>query len=350
MKDRQIKNVWFYYMLLISAANTSNVYGKNIGVEKIDFCGWKDCYILRNESVELTIVPQIGRAVSFKRADSSNVLNIFEDALGKKREIAGSYVAFGGFYTWLAPQFAWRLTKEQVQAGLDGMAGAPMDGLPHTITKIGPRSVTISMTDKANYKIAIEKTFALKDANLPKLLYSVKCKNVGNQTVRWSIWNISAVAKKGKVLFSAPNGLADLRFACNGRNSTDELSRFVHFQNPAAMLDMEKLSDQKGKYFVRPYGTYLMHCMQDYWFVRSFSLSNTSSEILFTDNNSQVEIWVDTSTGLYELEVLSPEFCLKPGDECVWNEELWIIKSAEEKKLLNFESREIDAINKLINQ
>ena len=88
-----------------------------------------------------------------------------------------------------------------------------------------------------------------------------------------------------------------------------------------------------------------MHCTEKYWLVRVFPFSNVSSEVLYTDNYSQIEVWIDTSTGLYELEILSPEFSLKPGDEYVWSEELWIVRTSKEKKLIGLDSHEMEVVN-----
>lgn len=346
MKKEKMREMVLFFCSVIfaSVANISCTFGEDIGVEKINYRGWNDCYKLSNDSVEVIIVPSIGRAISFRRVDGSNVFNTFEDSLGKNREPVDNYITYGGLYTWLAPQYAWRLTEEQRNGGADGMAGVPMDGLPHEVKNIGPRTLTIGMTDNENYKIEIEKKYTL-DPKSPKLLYSIRCKNVGNTTVRWATWNLSAIKKTGKVLFSAPNGLADLRFSCNGRNLPENLNRFIDFHNSVAIVDLEATSEQTGKYYVKPAGGYIMHCTKDYWFVRSFQISNASSEILFTDNYSQIELWVDTITGLYELEILSPEFILKPNDEYVWSEELWIVRTNEEKKLLGLYSQQIGVIN-----
>ena len=77
-----------------------------VGVEKVSFLGWDDCYKLSNDSAELIVVPAIGRAMMFRKLDDQNVFKIMENTAGKTRKKTEKYISYGGLYSWVAPQSA----------------------------------------------------------------------------------------------------------------------------------------------------------------------------------------------------------------------------------------------------
>ena len=187
------------------------------GIQKVTYSKWKNSYRLYNNNVELIVVPSIGRAMVFRKTDGKNVFHIYDEYNGKTRKKTDDYIGFGGLYTWLAPQTGWSLTNAQKNADSGDMAAAPLDGLAHKVINIDDRSITISNYDKENYKILIEKTYVV-DEKLPRFTYSVKMTNKSNVTVRWSVWNLTAVPYAGDVVFKASEKQDSIRFFRTGRS------------------------------------------------------------------------------------------------------------------------------------
>jgi hypothetical protein len=77
-------------------------------VDRIDFQGWKNAWRLTNEQVEVVVVPQIGRVMSFKFKDGENVLWSDRTLDGKQGDATGAaWINFGGDKTWPAPEAEW---------------------------------------------------------------------------------------------------------------------------------------------------------------------------------------------------------------------------------------------------
>jgi hypothetical protein len=79
-----------------------------VKVEKIDYKGWAGSYRITNGTVDVVVVPQIGRVMRYGYVDSPNMLWENETLLGKTfAPSAKTYRNYGGDKTWVAPQSLW---------------------------------------------------------------------------------------------------------------------------------------------------------------------------------------------------------------------------------------------------
>ena len=216
------------------------------------------------------------------------------------------------------------------------MGNTPIDSLAHKVTNIDKRSVSIARRDKGVYKISMEKTYTL-DEKLPKFFYSVKIKNHSDVTIHWAVWNLTAVKEGGKAIFSAPESWSNLHFLFQGARAKTAFEPYISFAHSLGIVDFDTITVKGSKVCVNPCGNYLVHCQPDYWLIRSFPAPDFTKD-QFVDNNSQIEIWVDTRNGLFELEVLSPGVRLERNEEYTYQEE-FLIYSPEKK------SQKVDVAN-----
>lgn len=103
--------------------------GRGTTVDAAAYHGWPAAWRLRNGQVEVMVVPEIGRVMSFRFHGGENVF--WEDpALRGQRgdPTGGTWVNFGGDKTWPAPEAEWKTwtgrEKWMPPPGFDGLPGA----------------------------------------------------------------------------------------------------------------------------------------------------------------------------------------------------------------------------------
>src|SRR5690242_1909803 len=75
----------------------------------IAYRGWPDALRLENAHVEAIVVPAIGRVMSFRFRDGSNVLWEDPSLSGQSGDPSGkSWINFGGDKTWPSPEAEWK--------------------------------------------------------------------------------------------------------------------------------------------------------------------------------------------------------------------------------------------------
>ena len=80
-----------------------------VSVTRIDYHGWKGCYRLANSTLEVIVVPAIGRIMGLRRiGDDAGVLWENRELDGQLPQAnPGSWANFGGEKCWPAPQSDW---------------------------------------------------------------------------------------------------------------------------------------------------------------------------------------------------------------------------------------------------
>src|SRR5436305_6468398 len=81
-----------------------------VKIERITYHGWKGCYRMSNGTVELVMVPQIGRVMRYAFVKGENVLWENPALFGKTVDLTNppkDWTNFGGDKLWPAPQDRW---------------------------------------------------------------------------------------------------------------------------------------------------------------------------------------------------------------------------------------------------
>ncbi|HWD39829.1 MAG TPA: DUF4380 domain-containing protein [Fimbriimonas sp.] len=87
----------------------------SVSVDKTEYHGWKDCWRISNGSVELVVVPQIGRIMRFGYVSGPNMLWENPDQQGKAAPDSGTdWINYGGDKLWPAPQKDWNWPPDSV--------------------------------------------------------------------------------------------------------------------------------------------------------------------------------------------------------------------------------------------
>ncbi len=313
-------NATLMIALLLSSPAIHSRQTAGSAADTIDYLGWKNCHRLANDRAELIVVPQIGRAAVFRLKDGPNAFWFDEKSGGRTRTVTDPYINFGGLYTWLAPEKHWSSTPQQ--AAGNGFF-PPLDCLPHQVKQAGPRSVTIACRDEGKYNLTIEKTYRL-DEKQPCFHYTVTLANHNAVPVRWSVWNLAGARAEGKVVFEAPGGVGSFKYIMNAEGSPEHYQAHTRFAGPLAVVDFAARGRRNNAY-VPPAGRFCAHAMPDAWLVRTFPTPKPTE--LFTDNHSQIELWVDGD--FREIEIVSPESKIEPGESLSWTETFTLVPTAD---------------------
>lgn len=164
-----------------------------VTVGKTDYHGWTSAYRLSNGTVELVIVPQIGRIMRYGFVGGPNVLWENAGLLGKLPDpqiTPTDWMNFGGDKLWNAPQ---------------SRSGWP----PDPVLDRGECAVTvlpggrITMTGRISPKFGIRfRREITLSGNGTAVTLKNTLTNESAQPVEWAIWEVAQIDNPKSVLFS----------------------------------------------------------------------------------------------------------------------------------------------------
>jgi len=296
----------------------------------VTYNGWKNCYSLSNGRAQAVIVPSIGRMMSYRLCDGRNVLDVNPDRVGfTPPSDPDSYIFYGGMYTWISPQIHW---VERGKKGVWVGADPRLDHGPFRVTRATPIELTMVSPVSPVYGLQESRTYQLVPGT-SRLKYTVSLRNVGPYPVRWGIWNLSAVRPEGVAFFRLPNGRRDLIFPSEPKKAKKYFNSLLTMPaSDLAAVDMRKFFFESSKLFARPGSEFLAYRLPEGWFIRNFKADPNA---FHSDWQSQVEIYGQARlkpkekgkvTKIFELEVLSPDYVIRPNETVTWTETMTIVE------------------------
>lgn len=114
---------WLLALFSIPAMATADVT-----VTEIDYHGWSHCFRLSNGTVELVVVPKIGRVMRYGYVGGLNLLWENPDLAGKP-PLASGWTNYGGDKMWPAPQSDWNWPPDAQIDGSEWRAETIKDGV-----------------------------------------------------------------------------------------------------------------------------------------------------------------------------------------------------------------------------
>ncbi len=151
-----------------------------VKVEKIDYKGWAGSFRVTNGTVDIVVVPQIGRVMRYGYVDAPNVLWENDALLGKTFEAnPKTYRNYGGDKTWVAPQSLWTWPPD-----------AAVDGRPW---KVEPIANGVRMTSPQG---KLQKVIFRRDITLSQVGTEVSFRNsMENRGSRMelAVWQVTQV-------------------------------------------------------------------------------------------------------------------------------------------------------------
>lgn len=150
-----------------------------VTVSKETYAGWSDSYRISNGTVDLVVVPKVGRIMRYGYVGERNFLWENPGTAGKEGSATG-YLNHGGDKVWPAPQSVWNWPPD-----------AALDGSPWTVETL-PNGVRITSPVGKLVKVRI-----VRDITLAPLGTNVDIKNrmenLGDRQ-RVAVWQVTQVA------------------------------------------------------------------------------------------------------------------------------------------------------------
>lgn len=123
-----------------------------VTVEKVDYKGWTGSYKISNGTVEVIVVPQVGRVMSYGYSGEKNVLWQNDALLGKTFHASRDpYRNYGGDKLWIAPRTLWQWPPDMA-----------FDGSPWTAKPL-PNGVEIESAVGSPVQVQLRRQITLGD-------------------------------------------------------------------------------------------------------------------------------------------------------------------------------------------
>jgi len=272
-------------------------------VEKTDFNGFEAVCISNGKGDKLTILTEIGpRIISFEPEGGENFFYVDEKNLNKKNKGSAEWLVYGGTRLWISPECPATYAPDNV---------AVQASLKNKCVTIEAPDETTSIK-KVVKIVAGESTFTVD--------YTII--NEGSHLLTAGIWALSCIMPGEGSAIYLPWGedsewnVKDMKYwrSWLGVGSNLESKQW----RPTNEFFIINTTGETGKVgFANRHGFALFQ-RGDLSFIKKSAFIETA---VYPDDGCNFEIY--TSSIFYEIETLSPLYCLKPGVPYSHREEWW---------------------------
>ncbi len=178
---------WLQRLIIVLATlilPLSALAAERVKTEVVDYHGWHGAYRMSNGTVELVVVPQIGRIMRYGAIGGPNVLWENPDLGGSVPDPGkpnADWINYGGDKLWNAPQEKWGWPPDPV---LDRGACA--------VTRLPGGRLRLSGPDSAKSGLRFQREITLAERGTGVTLRNTLT-NTGKETVNWAIWEVAQI-------------------------------------------------------------------------------------------------------------------------------------------------------------
>jgi hypothetical protein len=207
-------------------------------VQRIDYQGWSDSFLLSNGLVEAVVVPSVGRIMQLRFAGERDGPFWENPMIGTRTTAidASDWANFGGDKAWPSPQADWEHMARRSWPPPAGFDGQPMEAAID-----GPAAVTLVSPIDAGYGIRVRRRIELSP-DRPVMTVTTTYERVAGAPIEVAVWVITQL--KNPVVVSAPLGEA------SGKGSgfepqSDELPAGLHVADGLLSLTRDPRQNHK---------------------------------------------------------------------------------------------------------
>ena len=270
-----------------------------VTVKTVTYNGWKGAQQLSNGTVEIVVVPQIGRIMRYGFAGGANVLWNNAALNGKTTDLNApgkDWINYGGDKLWPAPQERWGWPPDRL---LDSGAQT-IKALPnHHLLLTGP--VVKALGIQFRREIALDETGS--GVTITNTLV-----NTGTADVDWSIWQVAQIDNPSEARLMRnpqgrfPNGFftfSGMDVDAESLTATDTVVTLKRHATQSAKIGVDSPTGQLQA--VTMGGTFT--------FTAHYEMGAT-----YPDSGCAQQIYTNPDPNKYvELELLGPMLPLKPN-------------------------------------
>jgi len=259
-------------------------------------------YTLENESVTLTVAPDIGRITHFGFSGERNLLWMNDSAkLTQKKSDGTNWFNWGGDKVWPAQQADWKF----IYGGGDWPPKTELDGILFKVIESSAEKLVMESAADSRLHLKLRRTLTL-DLNLPKL--TIKNELTRSAPSPWpvQIWSVTQCIPPNYTLLEISKNAPD--------HNTHPFSNLWDSPLPAENAKVTKnmlVFSLSPNLTIAKAGTIGNLCAAVYDDVIFMQQSNAPSDGCYPDG-ANIEVFsFDRYT---ELEILSPSRHLQPGE------------------------------------
>lgn len=282
-------------------------------IEKRDFHGWPNTYILSNGLIEAAVVADVGpRIMSFRRVGGREFLQP-RDGIGASGE--STYVFRGGWRLWIAPE-----RRETTYA---------LDNSRCDVEQLGPG--TLRVTGPAQSASGIQKIVTVSvRPGVPMLQVESVIRNVSTRPVTYAAWSLPVLRPGGRAFIPLDVGAVDsfdatrslifwsyARFDDPRYRVADRLVEIDHSKVAAPLAGKVGRGSDESKIGVDSKQGWSAYLLDDELFLKRFA----HAEGTYGDGGSTIEVY--SNHEFLELEHLGPLRTIAPGEDLVLSEQWW---------------------------
>ncbi|NCO38962.1 MAG: hypothetical protein COZ06_05350 [Armatimonadetes bacterium CG_4_10_14_3_um_filter_66_18] len=296
-------------LALCGSISASQFVPNDVEVDSLTYRGWGGAYRLRNSVAEVILVPAAGgRVLSYRLNDSTNVLWENEAESGRLYDWSrdqGTWRNYGGYKLWVAPQdraeaAGWHASQDNYRCQVRLTEESEVRLIAPPLEATGTQfTVALKLFPRSS-----------------RVRFRQKIRNVSQQPVRWSVWDVTQLRPGGTLTFPRnPNS----RFPDGVRYWREECRELPQWEIGSTSINVQA-GETAAKIGADSDGGWLSYRNGEQVYVKSFRYDPTAD---YPDGGCSVEVY--TCPQYLEAEVLSPLYDLQPGEERVFTEE-WVLQ------------------------
>jgi hypothetical protein len=252
---------------------------------------------LKNEWIEVGVSLKIGRIVSCHRKGEAEWIQTFN----KPAIPSWHWNPWGGSYLWPTVQSLW----EQIypKGGVDPV----IDGTPWELLKKSDQSLEMRSGISPELGLRVTRKIHL-DPRSPVVHFEYEFERVGESEIPLHVWKVTDLRKGDFMMMEC-----DPRVLQPDRKPFKAWTSFTPEVPRTALLDGKRVLKvewpPKGLK-VGTYGRWVAMVRRESAFIQSMDYDPRG---VYLDNSS-LQTYINNSTGIYEIETLSPTWFLRKGE------------------------------------
>ncbi len=178
-------------------------------INAVEYGGWPNAFVLRNEHILVVIVPEIGRITHLGFLNKDNVLRHDEDLIGQQGEtdISEDWLNHGGDWIWPVAQSRWPDFQEGHWPPSPLLEGQPWSGRAWR-TEDGSLHCLITRDFGEPLQVRVSRTFRLAPSHT-HVTVRQRIKRLESSDVPVTLWHLSQIQDAEQVVLPVD---ADSRF------------------------------------------------------------------------------------------------------------------------------------------
>jgi hypothetical protein len=278
-------------------------------VKAVELFGFTNAYILKNAQIQVAVVPDIGRIV-FAGPDAENNLLRFNMELTGTGPTDGDnaqWLNYGGDWLWPVSQRHWPEFQSGDWPPSRLLDGRPWDGRAwQCADKTLCCLITQEFGEPLNLKISRQIRLPA-DTNSFYILQRME--RTGESDIPVTLWNISQVRLAERVLLPVDDtsvfekGFTPMMFDAPPDNAVIRNTDCIVYET-AEGGEAKLCSDSRQAWIA---------AQRDEWVILE-QIENPRFDGVFPDGGCTVEMYANSGLGYAEIETLSIERVLKPGE------------------------------------